>query len=117
MKMRHVSAKLLTVAVTLACLLASSPALAHWCSNIWDAPARIVVKPEKSTVYLQSGTPTKLRVYLQNNFPFTMFETKMRGNASGYSIKVSPGMQTVQPGQSAAFCSPSPRAAARAQCQ
>ena len=103
MKLRHVSAKLTTFAVALTCLLASAPAAAHWCSNIWSAPARLVVKPEKSTVYLQSGQPTKLRVYLQNNFPYTLFQVKMRGSASGYSITVSPGSQTVQPGQNAGF--------------
>ena len=103
MKMRHVSSKLITVAVALTILLAAGPAMAHWCSNIWSAPARLVVKPEKSTVYLKAGTPTKLRVYLQNNFPYTLFKVQMRGSASGYSISVSPNSQTVRPGQNAGF--------------
>ncbi len=100
---RHVCIRLITVAVALTGVLAASPALAHWCSNIWSAPSRLVVKPEKSTVYLKSGQPTQLRVYLQNNFPFTLFLTEMRGNASGYTITVSPSPQTVKPGQNAGF--------------
>ena len=75
---------------------------AHYCSNIWDAPARLVVKPEKSTVYLSSA-PTKLRVYLQNNFPMKLYGVQMRGQASGYTIMVSPSSQDVQPSQNVSF--------------
>ena len=103
MKMRHVSTRLFAVAVALVGLLVATPAMAHWCSNIWNAPARIVVKPEKSTVYLKAGQPTQLRVYLQNNFPYRLFSLKMRGVASGYSVSVTPSSQDVQPGQTAGY--------------
>ena len=78
---------------------------AHYCNNIFSAPARLVVKPEKSTIYLASGTPAKLRVYLRNNFPYRT-NVKMRGSASGYSISVSPSSSaghTIQPGQNVSY--------------
>ena len=83
--------------------LSASPARAHWCSNIWNAPARLVVKPEKSTVYLKAGQPTKLRVYLQNNFPYKLVAAQLRGEASGYTVAVSPASQDIYPGQQAGF--------------
>ena len=89
--------------VTLAGSLVAQPALAHWCSNIFNAPARLVVKPEKQTVSLKSGQPTTLRVYLKNNFPFTLDGLRMRGQASGYNITVSPYSMKVQPGQTAGY--------------
>ena len=85
-------------------LLASqaTPAQAHWCSNIWSAPARIVVKPDKSTVFL-STTPTKLRVYVQNNYPYLLRSMELRGQAPGYTIQVAPPQQQVHPGQQVGF--------------
>jgi len=85
------------------CWGASEPAEAHWCSNIWNAPARIVVKPEKNTVFLSAGKPVKLRVYLQNNFPYRLYKVQMRGQASGYKVTVSPANQDVFPGQNAGY--------------
>ena len=81
----------------------ASPAQAHWCSNIWNAPARLVVKPEKSTVFLKASQPTKLRVYLQNNFPYKLVSAQLRGQAPGYTIEVSPASQDIYPGQQAGF--------------
>jgi MYXO-CTERM domain-containing protein len=76
---------------------------AHYCSNIFSGPARFVVKPEKSTVYV-SG-PTKLRVYLQSNWPYKMFGVQMRMNglASGYSATVAPSSRDIYPGQTVAY--------------
>jgi hypothetical protein len=76
---------------------AAGTAVAHWCSNIFVASARMVVKPEKTTVNV-SGTTT-LKVYLQNNFPYSLSQVKMRGQASGYTISVSPTSTTVHAGQ------------------
>ncbi len=80
------------------------PAAAHYCSNIFSGPARLVVKPEKSTVYVVPGG-AKLRVYLQNNFPYTLFGVRMQGVASGYTITVVPGSagHTVHPGQNVSY--------------
>jgi hypothetical protein len=89
-------------ALLLATLLGASPSSAHWCSNIWAGPSRLVVKPEKSTVYVSSA-PTQLKVYLQNNFPYTLFGAKMRGKATAYTVTVNPASQDVQPGQNVLF--------------
>ena len=91
-----------TAMAVLVCMALASPAQAHWCSNIWNAPARIVVKPEKSTVFL-SSKPAKLRVYVQNNFPHRLFGLKLRGQAAGYTIMVSPSSYDIQPRQNAGF--------------
>ena len=40
-------------------LLAPQGAHAHWCSNIWTAAARLVVKPERDTVYVGTS-PSQL---------------------------------------------------------
>ncbi len=86
-----------------AILLYSGSALAHWCNNIWAAPSRIVVKPEVTSVFVASGKSTKLRVYVQNNLPYKMFGTMMRGTAGGFSIQVSPPNHDINPGQNVAF--------------
>ena len=83
-------------------MLAAAPAVAHWCSNIWISPSRILVKPEKSTVYIGSSA-VKFRVYVQNNFPYTLFGVQLRGNAGGFSVSVSPGSHTIQPGQNVSY--------------
>ena len=93
----------LAALLALAWPAAAVPAHAHWCSNIWNAPARLVVKPETSTVLLKAGQPTKLRVYLQNNFPYKLVSAQLRGEASGYTVTVSPASQDIYPGQQAGF--------------
>ncbi len=93
----------LTLICALSLIVTAAPANAHWCSNIWNAPARLVVKPEKSTVLLKAGQPTRLRVYLQNNFPYKLVSAQMRGQASGYTVAVSPSSQDILPGQQAGF--------------
>jgi MYXO-CTERM domain-containing protein len=93
------------VALLLLLGLSGAPrlALAHWCSNIWAAPAKLVVKPEQDPISVTAGTPTTLKVYLQNNFPWTLFKAQMRGTASGYTTTVSPSQQDVGPGQNVLF--------------
>ncbi len=100
--MKPMKAALCGVALIL-CLGVSQEAAAHWCSNIWNAPSRIVVKPEKSTVFLSAGKAVKLRVYLQNNFPYRLYSVQLRGQASGVSVTASPAKQDVFPGQSAGY--------------
>ena len=78
--------------------LFSQEALAHWCSNIWVAPARLVVKPEQSTISIHPTGATRFRVYLQNNFPYALSNVRMRGAASGYTITVTPSSLHMLPG-------------------
>jgi hypothetical protein len=92
----------LAVAVALLCASAPGVSLAHWCSNIWTSPSRILVKPEKNTVHLGSG-PATLRVYVQNNFPYKLYGVRLRGNTSGYQVEIQPSSQDVYPGQNASF--------------
>jgi hypothetical protein len=84
-------------------LLCESSVLAHWCSNIWVGPARLVVKPEQSTIMLAGTGSATLKVYFQNNFPNTLFAVEMRGNTTLYTIEVAPAKQDVHPGQNVAF--------------
>lgn len=93
----------LTLALLVAALLAPSPALAHWCNNIWAAPSRIVVKPEVTTLYVGTTSASKLRVYIQNNLPYKLFSVEMQGAASGFSIQVAPAFQDINPGQNVSF--------------
>jgi MYXO-CTERM domain-containing protein len=85
------------------CLILPSNAVAHYCSNIFSGPARFVVKPEKTTVYVNGAT--KLRVYLQSNWPYKMFGVQMRmsGLPSGYSSTVLPASRDIYPGQNVAY--------------
>ncbi len=77
-------------------LLTERQAEAHWCSNIFAGPARLVVKPAQSTVTVAGSA--ELKVYLQNNFPYKLFDVEMAGEASGYDI-TDPGPQDVNPGE------------------
>jgi MYXO-CTERM domain-containing protein len=99
MEHRHA---VLAILVAVAVLLPATAA-AHWCSNIFAARARLVVKAEKTTVAVTGGQTATLKVFLQNNFPYRLFGVQMRGSASGYTITVSPSSQTVGPGQQVAF--------------
>jgi hypothetical protein len=72
---------------------------AHYCSNIFAGPARLVIKPERSSVQFSGSSPVELKVFLQNNFPYRLSGVEMRGEASGYSIQVSPQSQSVYPSQ------------------
>jgi MYXO-CTERM domain-containing protein len=81
----------------------ASIARAHWCSNIWTAASRLIVKPERDTVYVGS-VPTQFRVYLQNSLPMRLFGIRMSGSATGYSVSVAPSAGlTIYPGQNAGF--------------
>jgi MYXO-CTERM domain-containing protein len=93
----------LSVALTVCVFPVIEEASAHYCSNIFSGPARFVVKPEKTTVYV-SG-PTKLRAYLQSNWPYKLFGVQMRmsGLPSGYSATVTPSSRDIQPGQNVGY--------------
>lgn len=98
------SKKLLVLAMASALQLVGMPsAIAHWCNNIFTAPARMVVKPETPTVFLSGTNAATLRVYVRNNFPHTLFNLRLRGNATGYTIDVSPKAHTARPSQNVSF--------------
>jgi MYXO-CTERM domain-containing protein len=89
--------------IVAASLWTGGQAQAHYCSNIFAGPARLVVKPERDTVYVPSGGPVIFRVYLQNNFPYKLTNVQLRGVNSSYSISVSPSSQTIYPGQNVGY--------------
>jgi MYXO-CTERM domain-containing protein len=89
---------LIGLVVAVICCASAGTAVAHWCSNIFVTRARIVVKPEKTTVVL----PSPLRVYLQNNYPYKI-DAYMRATVSGSTVYPTPTHQTVQPGQNVSF--------------
>lgn len=91
------------ITTTLAVCLLVQPAAAHWCNNIWTAPARLVVKPEKSTVHISGGAPATLRVYVRNNFPYKLVDLQLRGAASGYTVTVAPPGHSAQPAQDVSY--------------
>lgn len=93
----------LSFGLSLAILAMAAPASAHYCSNIWTAPARLVVKPEQSTVHITGTNTAQLKVYMQNNFPFQLFNAKMQGSATNYTVTVSPASQNIAPGQQVLF--------------
>ena len=82
--------------------LVSARGEAHYCSNIFSGPARFVVKPE--TTSLSVNGSAQLRVYLQNNFPYTLFNVQLRGVATGFTITSSPSSRTIHPGQNVGDC-------------
>lgn len=85
--------------VLLAVSALPSSVRAHYCSNIFTGPARLVIQPEQSQLQVVAGTEVPLKVYLQNNFPYKLYGTAMRGVADGYGISVTPAEQDVGPGQ------------------
>ena len=94
-------------AVVLACgmLMSSSPAEAHWCTNIYRTPARIVVKPERDTVFISDtvGAVETLRVTVRNNFPYVVSNTILDGNNPNFDVSCDPYGVELQPGQERAF--------------
>jgi len=92
----------LTAGLTLlAAALAPAPAAAHWCTNIYETPARLVVKPEQSTIF--PGDSGTLRVWVRNNFPYLVKNAELRVDNADFDASVTPGSQDILPGQEVAF--------------
>ena len=68
---------LLILAVGLA-LAIPADAYAHWCSNIYQTYARIVVKPERQIINVPDGQTGELKVRVRNNFPYTCYYIMLR---------------------------------------
>jgi hypothetical protein len=105
---RPVVAFLVVFAVGLA-LVTPSETFAHWCSNIYQTYARIVVKPERDTIDIPTGQSGALKVRIRNNYPYTMEYILLRANPPGeLSVTVSPTEsearnKTIFAGQEATF--------------
>ena len=91
LRMTFVHVVLLAVA---GMLIASPPVQAHWCSNIYESGARLVIKPEQSTVFpgMNPGDSTTLRVWVRNNFPYVMTNAEMRATSADFRASLE-GMQ------------------------
>ena len=64
---------------------------AHWCSNIYQTYARIVVKPERQTISIPDGQTGELKVRVRNNFPYTLHYVQMRANPPAeLEVSISP---------------------------
>ena len=81
---------LLILAVGLA-LAIPADSFAHWCSNIYQTYARIVVKPERQTISVPNGQTGELKVRVRNNFPYTLYYIMLRANPPPeLSVTISP---------------------------
>ncbi len=82
---------------------------AHWCSNIYQTYARIVVKPERQNINIGVGETGSLRVRVRNNFPYALRFIKLRANnPAGLSVAVTPNEsdaagKVVYPGHEVTF--------------
>ena len=87
----------------------ATPARAHWCSNIYQTFARIVVKPERQNINLGVGESGDLRVRVRNNFPYTLYWLKLRANPPAeLDVTVTPSeaeaeQKRVYPGHEVTF--------------
>jgi hypothetical protein len=84
--------------IGLAILMAQAPtADAHWCSNIYQTYARIVVKPERQAINVGVGETGQLSVKVRNNFPYTLRYIQLRANnPAGLSVTVTPSEADAQ---------------------
>jgi hypothetical protein len=70
---------------------------AHWCSNIYQSYARLVVKPDRERIDVAVGETKELKVRVRNNFPYTLHYIKLRANPpEGLSVTVSPDQSTAE---------------------
>ena len=94
--MRSIATKSLWI--SLAIFMAQAPSAdAHWCSNIYQTYARIVVKPERQAINVGVGETSQLMVRVRNNFPYTMRYIQLRANnPAGLSVTVTPSEAEAQ---------------------
>ena len=94
----------LTVGTILAVGLIGTSVVGHWCSNIYDTYARIVVKAERTTLNIASGQQGTLKVYVRNNFPYTLEYFEIVPRPTGLTVTVAPTRITpFYPGQNATY--------------
>jgi hypothetical protein len=82
---------------------------AHWCHDIYQDFARIVVKPERQTIDVPVGGSGTLKVRVRNNFPYGLRHILLRATPpAGLQVTVSPSQaeardRTVYSGQEVTF--------------
>lgn len=97
------------VLLLLSLWLSPGRAPAHWCSNIYQTYARIVVKPERQTIDVPVGGSGTLKVRVRNNFPYGLRHILLRATPpAGLQVTVSPSQseardKTVYAGQEVTF--------------
>ena len=69
----------------------SQTSFAHWCDDIYMTYARIIVKPERQNIDIETGSTGELKVRVRNNFPYGLRYFLLRVNPpSELSVTVSP---------------------------
>ncbi len=81
------------VGILVVALFIAAPEMseAHWCSNIYNTYARIVVKPERNELNIGDGETGTLIVKVRNNFPYTLEYLKLTSDQpTGLTVVVTP---------------------------
>lgn len=94
-----------TWALVLALLgVLASASWAHLCNNIYKTPDRIIVKPEKPSLILETGE--QVRVFVRNNFPTWLRNVQLvvETDDPAVTVTVTPSsMEELIPGQKEVF--------------
>jgi len=98
----NVVARALMIGAVL-CVL-SQVAFAHLCNNIYNTPDRIIVKPERDSLTLETGD--EVRVFVRNNYPTRISDFALGATTDDQAVRatVEPtGVQEMVPGEKHAF--------------
>lgn len=79
-----------SLAATLALLLSSPPASAHWCDDLWASSYNIVVRPESDTVAVPASGSANLNVEVQNNMGYQLINFVLRAETPDTTISAVP---------------------------
>jgi len=85
-------------------LVLGQVACAHLCNNIYKTPDRIIVKPERDSLTLETGD--EVRVFVRNNYPTKLFNFQMGATTDDPAVQatVDPtGLAEMIPGEKHAF--------------
>lgn len=89
--------RLAAFALATTLLLLPAPAPAHWCSNIYQTFARIVVKADREEIQIGLQETGELKVRVRNNFPYTLHYIKLRANEpEGLQVAITPNEETAE---------------------
>jgi hypothetical protein len=76
--------------------------LGHICNDVLTAPNRLLFKPEKDLVEIQ--TSGEFRVYLFNKYPIPLKKIRLRARHRAFKIKIEPRrIKRLEPGESSFF--------------
>jgi len=79
----------LAALVALVSTLPATDARAHWCDDNWDSAYNIVVRPEVDSVDVPDSGSAELRVWVQNNMTYPLYNFMLSADAAGYTIDIS----------------------------